>query len=259
MNFEYDRKSLRSYIGNQFLQSEIVLACWEGGSKATGHIDIYSDLDIVVVVNEKDKEHCLDLFNKIICTRFKIRHKWEVRTQGWHGGLQGMYSLEDMPDYFFIDFTVFSKKEAMCFLDVPRHGKADFIFNKLETLIPFKPNTDKIHSSAEKFLKEKSDKYIFIEKIIRKEIQRKNTIDVIAFYKNLLGLLVEAWGVEYRPERYDFGFRYLKKDLPQEKYRLLEKLMLPSDVNDIAQNLEIIRKLYKKSVLNIKNSISNYN
>ena len=85
-----------------------------------------------------------------------------------------------------------------------------------------------------------------------KSVLRNNSIDALAFYKTLLGILVESWGIEHRPARYDFGLRYLKRDLPQAKYQLLEKLLFVSNLNQISENLIYVAQLYKESLSRVK-------
>ena len=73
-----------------------------------------------------------------------------------------------------------------------------------------------------------------------KEILRERSIDAWAFYRHLLNSLVEVYGMEYRPFRYDFGLRYTKADFPADIYNRIEKLCYVAGVHEMRDNLGII-------------------
>jgi hypothetical protein len=75
-----------------------------------------------------------------------------------------------------------------------------------------------------------------------KEVVRKRPLDAMAFYRSYTNLLIELYGLKYRPFRYDFGLRYLHNDLPQDIQRQLERICYPTDLTTLESNVPEIEK-----------------
>src|SRR5688572_27295875 len=106
------------------------VACWEGGSAATGTLDKYSDLDLVICVENSRVENCFSEVEKSLNAISRISHVWRITEPTWNGHSQCLYQLEGTPDYFFLDIVIMQESKGQRFSEVERHGKPVVFFDK---------------------------------------------------------------------------------------------------------------------------------
>jgi hypothetical protein len=77
------------------------------------------------------------------------------------------------------------------------------------------------------------------QSFVRKAIIRGQVVDALAaFWGYTLRPLVELLRMRYCPLRWDFGMRYLDRDLPQPVYRELQGIMFVKDPDELAAHLK---------------------
>jgi hypothetical protein len=70
--------------------------------------------------------------------------------------------------------------------------------------------------------------------LVRKAVWRADALEAGDRYLALtLRPLVELLRIRHCPDRFDFGLRYLRDDLPAEVWRELEPLALPGDLEGV--------------------------
>jgi hypothetical protein len=223
-----------------------VLAAWEGGSAATGYLDEYSDLDLQIIVQDDFVEAAFDLVEGFLHRRYQISHKFRVPEPAWHGNSQAFYLSENFARFFYLDFFVIKASSSRKFTESNRHGKAKIWFDR-ENLIDSSPLPDQEIMQRCRATYQRVVQYFpFALQDVRKHILRQNKIDAMAIYQGLLNRYVALLNLKYRPAKYDFGLRYLYRDLPIQEWKKIEKLTYNKDLAALSDSVDQIEIDYKQ-------------
>lgn len=233
-------KELKDFL----YENSQVLAVWEGGSVATGFADDYSDLDLVIVVNDDYVEQAFKEVDDFIDSNYKTLRKFRVPEPTWHGFSQTFYQGQDVPDYFYFDISVMKKSLEDKFLDTSRHGKAKVWFEKekfVEELTPKQEDIDKRVSRLFK-MATATDFITILE--IKKAIRRELYTEAFPLYFSfIVRHLVVMLNIVNRPEKVDFNLRYIYRDYPKADYLLIQDALQVSNINEL--NLKFNQLLLK--------------
>lgn len=216
-------------------------ACWEGGSAANQRVDCFSDVDLRFVVSDGRVEEAFSIIEQWLEALSPITHKCRMPEPTWHGHSHCFYQLERSPDYLFIDVVVMKKSSEYRHTESNRHGNPIVYFDK-ERLVSSEPIDNK-HNMVDR--RDFLVRYFpFAKQSLLKAIYRNRPIDAFDFYHNILKMLVEIWGMRYRPARFDFGLRYTFQDFPAEIQEALAQLCYPSGMDVLRNNLERVENLF---------------
>jgi len=202
---------------------ERVRACFEGGSVAMGRADEFSDIDLYVVAEPAVHEAILDEFERALANAAPLAHTWKVDPPAFPGVAQRIYLLRDAPRFFAVDCAVLTAAAAEQFLERERHGEPRVLFDRDGTIGA--PPLDRARHAARLHarLAQIRASWPVYRTIVEKELARGHALDAIGFYfVGLLRPLLELVGMRYRPERFDYGWRYLHVDLPAKLQRTLQ-------------------------------------
>jgi hypothetical protein len=221
-----------------------VREAWEGGSVATGRADGFSDIDLSVVAETVHHEAVLDAFERALGETVSIAHAWRVDPSSWVGITQRIYLLHDAPPYFAVDCALITPAASPSFLERERHGEPRVLFDREGAI--FAPALDRVAHAArmQKRLAQIRAAWPVYRTIVAKELARGRALDAIGFYFN--GPLrpgIELLGVRHRPDRYDYGWRYLHADLPPDAQRELERLAYVDSPESLRVNLANVDRL----------------
>lgn len=206
-----------------------VRAMWEGGSAATGFLDDYSDLDLVMVVEDDRVEEAFRLFESFLEAEYGITRRFRMPEPCWHGHGQCFYFIEDCPPLYYIDLLVEKLSSNERLLEPDRHGKA-LVWLDRDGIVTGE-GSDPLELSRRRsgFLGMLGATLPLTLVETRKQIARGNAIDAVAQYQRFLsGKLAGLLNLKYRPERFDFGIRYADRDYPDGVNTRLERLLYPS-------------------------------
>lgn len=196
-----------------------VLALWEAGSAAMGAADRWSDLDLQVVVQDGQVEAARQLAEAAITAVAPINLVYEVPQPSWHGHWQAFYRLEGVDPLLLIDLVIMEAKSPNRFLEPEIHGKPLVYFDR-ESVTELAP-TDSAAFAArlQKRLPQLELPAELFHTFVEKELNRGREVDALSFYQGLiLTRLVEALRMRNCPWRFNFGMRYLQRDLPPVIY-----------------------------------------
>ena len=88
-----------------FLETlESVVAVWEAGSQATGRVDAYSDLDLLIITQDEEVEKTLQKTYEFLKKHLSIRHYIRAPEPTWHGFSQ-FFVIPDDQDLFYFDLS----------------------------------------------------------------------------------------------------------------------------------------------------------
>jgi len=59
--------------------------------------------------------------------------------------------------------------------------------------------------------------------LVDKELARGHSLEALGFHQVLVKVLIELLGMQHRPERFDFGWRYVERELPADAQALIAR------------------------------------
>lgn len=207
-----------------------VLALHLGGSAATGRVDEWSDIDAVVTVDDDAVERAFELVETALRTiaPIEVRHRMPEPT--WHGHAQCFYALRDAPACNMVDLVVMKRSAPERFLDVERHGRPTVLFDKEDLVVS--TSLDRL-AHAERICEHLDlleSRFHLFRSLVTKSLDRGHIAEAVHFYNAFsYRPLLDLLRIVHCPERFDFGPRYLDRDVPPEVRADLERLALAGD------------------------------
>ena len=129
------RRRIKDAIVSAIRERNDVDGCWEGGSAATGRIDEFSDLDLVIVASLSAADEIFSAVESAISTAGEISHRWHVDPPPFRDTAQRFYFLADAPRFFAVDCVVVNTSGIAQFLERERHGEPQIEFDHPVTLL----------------------------------------------------------------------------------------------------------------------------
>jgi hypothetical protein len=204
----------------------------EGGSAAFGAVDGYSDIDLNVLVDDDVSfdllyaavEISLDAVSPITASHFVPPGRY--------------YKLRDGGEFLLVDLSFFRAGAADHALEVERHGQARPLFDKGDWLRPRPVDEIALGARRDQRLRELQTWFIVSQSFVRKAVRRGQEVEALAcFWGYTLKPLAELLRIRYCPVRWDFGMRYLDRDLPPDAYNKLRALVFVRDLAEIEAQL----------------------
>jgi hypothetical protein len=223
-----------------------VLAGWEGGSAAFGAVDSYSDIDLFFLVNDGAK------FEQLYATVAASLRKLSPITACHDMAAGRYYQLKAAGEYLMVDLCLLRVSAPDRYLDVERHGRVRPLFDKGEWLHPRSSDLTTVANKREERRRELQEWFIASQIFVNKAIRRGHRAEALAAYwAATLKPLAELLRMRHSPARWDFGMRYMDRDLPPATYQKFCDLMFVRDLMDLeakrvaagAWGAELLREL----------------
>ena len=239
-----------------FFEMDQVIAVWEAGSKATGYVDEYSDLDVYITVSDDGVEQTFTKLDELFSNRYGIIRKYRLNEPTWHGGSQCFYQLKYGPDYFYLDIAVFKLSNPNKFMEKDRHGIADVWFEKQPVYDDTPTPSEVIIAKNKAFFNAiiASDFLTMLE--VEKAIYRHQYLDAYPFYysfiaRNVVGLL----NLIYRPEKYDFGMRYIARTYDEKDKQLITQALGVKTIEELKYQYGKLKVRYEEAKAQLNESL----
>jgi len=223
-----------------------VLAGWEGGSAAFAALDEYSDIDLNFLV---DDGASLDTLYAAVARSLETVSPIAVS----HDAPPGRYfKLEAGGEFLLIDVCFIRVGAADHLLDVERHGSAVPLFDKDEWLKPRLLDEDALAIRRDLRYHELRRWFAISQSFVRKAILRGEHAEALTCYWGYtVKPLMELLRMRHCPTRWDFGVRYVSRDLPSSASEKFRDLVFVSDLEDLkfklsqaeTWGLELLREL----------------
>lgn len=241
--------AINAELTTQFTADERLSGVFEGGSAATGRADRFSDVDLCVVADATLNDALFAAIEAALGSVARICHTWRVADSAWGPGFaQRFYLLDPAPPFFFVDCSVLVPATASQFLERERHGEALVYFDRNATLKPTPLERAPLAARVRRRFEQIQACWPVYEILVRKELARGRALDAHAFYATVLRLLVELVGMRYRPERFDFGWRYLHHDAPPDVQAALQCWLYVPAPAQIEANLPAVAAMKSRLV-----------
>lgn len=230
------RERLIATIRSALESAEYCRALWLGGSDATNQTDALSDIDVQAIVRDDAVQQVFAQAEQALAGLSPIARRYRVPEPSWHGHSQSFFVLRDCPPELMIDFTVVksSSPPSSRFLEVERHGHAKVLFDKDKLIAPVPLDRPKHEEKIRARFADLRDRVPMLAPLVIKAVRRENAPEAASMYHSIvLRGLVDMLRIVYCPDRFDFGLRYLRRDLPVGQAALVEGLALPSSLRQI--------------------------
>ena len=213
-----------------------VTAAWLGGSDATDRTDELSDVDLQLIVPDGRVDDAFVFIESLLEDLGGIAHRWRVTEPIWHGHAQAVYKLVAFPESLCLDLLVMKRSSDGWLLERERHGDILRLVDREGILEQPFVDREALASRRQRLIRYHHDSQPIFQEVIAKAIFRGHLIEAgIRYHACVLKVLVELMRCEHCPDRFDFGYRYLDRDLPRCEQELLEGLAMPSSLEDLSR------------------------
>lgn len=219
---------------------DAVEAVWEGGSAATGRLDAFSDIDLCIVAAADRTDQAFDAVESALAAVAPIEHTWRVEPPAFRDMAQRFYLLADAPPYFAVDCSVLAPAGVEQFLERERHGEPLVYFDRAGRVRAASLDRSAHKAKRRHRLAQIGQAAPVYALLARKELARGRPLEALGFYQALLRALVELFGMAHRPERFDFGMRYVNSDFPPDVQRRLAHFAFVPDAQSLAGRIDEI-------------------
>ncbi len=241
------KEKLYELLKSNLYEQEDVLFAGEGGSKATGLNDDFSDLDLELIVEDDAVEKTFELIEKLLEENFGILRRFRMPEPAWHGFSQVFYLIDKMPKHFYLDLAIIKKSIEEKLTDPARHGHAYIWFDKANVHQVVEETQEQVLSRC-KNLYQRATQLDFLMMIeIEKNLDRNQfTESFPGYFRFISNQLAVMLNLQYRIEKVDFGLRYAYRDYPLEINNLLKDLLMVKDLDDLKNKYTILKDTYLK-------------
>lgn len=246
---------------------DFVYAMWQCGSAAFGRVDEWSDIDIVVDVEDDKTREIFKYIDAVLESLSGVENYFESSQPMSPGGYQKVYRLKNVSKFLVVEICAVMHSSTNKFLKKEIHGDVFVNFDKDKV-------TEVMPIDKREFAKKLDFRLKQIENLVKiygilveKELNRHNYIEAFAFYQNFtLNPLVEVLRIKHSPYRYNFRTRYVYYDFPKDIVKKLEELYFIKDGDDLKvkyeetkkwlnELIEEVKKINLEENLNKKNSL----
>lgn len=205
-----------------------VLAGWEGGSAGFGAIDAYSDIDLeFLVANDASFDHLYETAERALeaVSPIAARHTPQVGRY---------YQLQDASEFLLVDLTFHRVGDADRHLETERHGEKVALFDKGNWLGRVVLDEAALAQRRSRRLQELRTWFPMSQVFVRKAILRGQHVEAVsAYWACTLKPLADLLRMRYCAARWDFGVRYLDRDLPSDVYAQVQDLASVAGLEDL--------------------------
>lgn len=215
---------------------EFVRAAWLGGSDATGRCDQWSDVDLLVIVEDETVERTVAVIDAVLSGLSPIAHRHRLLEPTPHGHFQEFISLRDADPCHLVDYVVIKRSSTGWFLEPERHGHQLVLFDKDGVAKPAVFDRAVHEAKMTQRLGSLQETFPLFQSFVKKAVLRGDLADAwYAYLVHTLRPLVEVARMRHCPDRFDYGFRYLDRDLPPAIRHEIESLLLPRSIQEIGE------------------------
>ena len=228
------RARVSTAITDALRLNPMVLAGWEGGSAAFAAVDEYSDIDLAYLVAD-------DASPELLYVSAEQALETVSHVTGSHDSGPGRYyMLSDGREYFLVDLSFVRAGAPDHYLEVERHGHVVPLFDKGNWLRPRPLDHEALAAKRMARFRELEVWFIPSQCFPRKAILRGQHAEAMnAYWMATIKPLVELLRMRHAPARWDFGVRYLERDLPAPVYDQVRGLAFVRDLKDLEAKLAV--------------------
>lgn len=241
------RENLIEEMKGLWRDDPTIHAVFEGGSAATGYLDEFSDLDLVVVCDDDAIDRTFSGLEAFLASRHAVRIRYCVPEPTPHGHPQRFYLLKSGPPFFYLDVLVQKLADAGGMIETDRHGTMVFWFDKTNSIRQAPSAAEDIQRRNRAILESVPGSFEIMVIEVKKNIVRGHLTDAMMFYQALLMRhLAPLLNLKFRPTQSDFGIRYAWRAYPPDIAAMCLELMMVRDRQDLEKKLETVIETFTR-------------
>lgn len=228
-----EREAIITALANALRGLHGVQAAAVGGSEATGRTDAFSDVDLMVYADDDAVEEVFAAAERALGALSPIELVFRMPQTPWPGLEQAFYRLRDAGPHLLVDLSVIrmSTPTSGRFLERERHGTPRVLFDDGGVLAPAPIDRESHNAKIAARLAELRIRFPLFQTLVTRAIERGQGVDAMHFYMGFtLRPLIDLLRIAHCPDRFDFGPRYLRYDLPAEAAAAVEELSFVPDL-----------------------------
>ncbi len=228
------RKNIIDTLITTLKPLDYINALWEAGAASFNRIDEWSDLDLIVDVEDERVGDTFESIEKAVLTLSEIDLKFRLPEPTWHGHSQVFYRLKKATPFLFLDIVVIKKSSKDKFLQFQIHGEPIVHFDKIGVVKNDPIDSKSFLNRIEKRLETLKTTFDLFQVLTLKELNRGNDITALSFYMGYTYRpLVEVLRIKYYPLHFNFYTSYVHYDLPPEVVKRLHSLCFVANPEDL--------------------------
>jgi hypothetical protein len=206
-------------------------------------------VDIQALVEDDRVDDAFAVVREALEKLSPIAHRHRLPEPMWHGHSQELLALRDASPDHFVDFVVMKRSNEDRLLEPERHGSAEILFDK-EGLIRPSPFDRAAHNEKMRArLPALRELFFLLQNLPSKAVKRGIAPDAVHFYQGYtVRPLVELLRMRHCPDRYDFGVRYLDRDLPDALRREIADLVMPVSLEDLEAKRSRAEAIFRENL-----------
>jgi hypothetical protein len=183
-----------------------------------------------------------------------IVHRWHLDPPPFSDTAQRFYFLANAPRFFAVDCVIVTEAGASQFLERERHGEPQVLFDRSGKIAALPLDRTALSVRRNRRLGQLRGAVPVYLTLIEKELARGHPLEAFGFYQAVLRALIELLGIRYRPDRFDYGWRYVESELPEHARRLIKQYAFVADADKLQHlsselGAEMTRQLEVASML----------
>lgn len=229
-----DREEIIEALRSGLEAREVFRAAWLGGSDANGRADAMSDIDVFFVYPPGRLDEAEHAFDEVVASISPVAIRYRMPEPAWHGSRQVFYQLANAPECVMVDWLAVEAGKDHPWLERERHGTPRVLLDRDGVVRSKSVDRAAIDDAVRRKIEELRLRFPLLRHLAAKQAARGLPVDGAYFYQALvLRPLVDLLRCAHAPERHDFGFRYLKDDLPRDVYERVCALAYPKGAEEL--------------------------
>ena len=220
-----------AWIDDLGARDDDLLACWVGGSAATGGYDDHSDLDVNVLAAPGTFARVFeDLLASLVST-FAPTSVWRLPDATYADGRQLFATFDDDPGALvgptrLLDVVVHEATDEHRHIDVRRHGSPLVRFDPDGLIVERHDDEAGLRRGAAETTDQVRQRRLVAEWLVNRAIARNHLPEAVSLYLRFALLpVVQLLRARDCPARHDYLFRYLRTDIAPEDAARVDALL----------------------------------
>lgn len=227
-----------------------VLAVWEAGSSAFDRVDAYSDLDIGVLAEQGAGAAVWERVERVFTRLGGLELRWHEPNPVFKGLDKATFRLREASRWLQVDLGIFTHPAASLYNEPPRHGRHRVLHDPLGLAAPPAWDAEAHRGALARALHHLIQKQALYYDFFAKELARGRSVDAWRMYQAYcVDPAVAALGMLHRPERWDFGLRYVHSDLPPEEALAVQRLCYVGTTEELSARAAEADALFRRTVV----------
>lgn len=247
------REKILNSIAEGLKPLDYVYAMWQCGSAAFGRVDEWSDIDVVIDVEDDRLKDVFEITDKVLKNLAPIERTYGGPQTMSLGSYQKVYKLKGISKFLIIEVCAVKHSSTEKFLQREIHGEIFVHFDKKNVTDNTPINKAEFAQKLRSRIDDIENMFNMYQILVEKELNRHNYIEAMQFFLGFtVSLLLEALRIKYKPYRHGFRTRYVYYDLPKDVALRLQGFYFIKDGEELREKHQEAIKWFDEIIDELK-------